>query len=281
MNEETILKHVWPVVVDLIGAVVREDEAAVAECLLAGSPAAELLDLFGLDVLDILLKTILDREELELNQVVEVAEGVFIEFAWAKPGITADGLPVDGAVSVLLAPGDGRFLIADVTPSGLELLLTEARARAILATSKILNQRQNLASEPWVLPLALFGGLLPLPLRPEALTDSAESLFLPSLQQRQYGVLTLLRARRLWRDFKVIHPLPIGHPAGWAAAVEWVMGEQSLWQMPVTAVAEAYGTLPATLSAHAEKIKTALGITGLDERYADWQMLDVHIQDED
>ena len=184
-------------------------------------------------------------------------------------------------VSVLLAPRNGRFFVADVNPSGLDLLLTETRARAILATSKILSRRQDLASEPWVLPLALFGGLLPLPLRPKALADSVESLFLPGLQQREYGVLSLLRARRLWRDFKAIHPLPVGRPAGWAAAVEWVMGEQSLWPMPETAVAEAYDVLPATLSAQAEKIKAALGITGLDERYADWQTLDVHIQDED
>jgi len=281
MNEETILEQVWPEVLALLEATIREEETAVTPHLAPDSPAAELFDLFGLSVFDILLKTILDEEQLELTQAVEISEGVFVEFAWTLPPAMVARLPVDGAVSVLLQPVNGRYRIVDVNPNGLDLLLTEARARTILATAKILDQKDDLSTEPWVLPLALFAGWLPLPLRPEALADAAEALFLPGLQQRESGVLSLLRARRLWRDFKAVQPLPIGSPAVWAAAVEWVMGEQNSRLMPLTAVAEAYSVSPDKLSARAETIKTALNITGLDERYTDWHMLDVLYDDED
>ncbi|MCA9873648.1 MAG: hypothetical protein KC441_08335 [Anaerolineales bacterium] len=281
MDEKNILEHAWTAVAALVEATLREDEPAAAEQLLPGSPAAQLLALFGLEVFDILLKTVLGQDQLELVQVVEVPEGLFIEFAWIMPGPAEAGRPVDGKVSVLLQLRHGRFLISDVNPAGLDLLLTEARARAILATSKILSRRDELPSEPWILPLALFAGFLPLPLRPEALADAVETRFFAGLQQREYGVMLLLRARRLWHDFKQANPLPTGSPALWAAAVEWVMGEQNSRPMPATAVAAAYDVSPAKLRKRAEVIQETLHITALDDRYTDPQIIDVLYQDEE
>jgi len=279
IDEETLLNHAWPAVAALIEATLRQDEPTAVAQLAPNSPAAELLELFGLEVFDILLKTVLGQEQLELTQVVEVPERLFIEFAWAEPEFSQDSLPADRAVSVMVRLRNGRFRITDVNPGGLDLLLTEARARAVLATAKILSRRDELPAEPWILPLALFAGFLPLPLRPAALADAAEAQFLPGLQQREYGVMSLLRARRLWRDFKQVNPLPAGSPALWAAAVEWVMGEQNSRQMPDTAVAAAYNVPPAKLMQRAEAIHKALRITGLDERYTDLQTIDVLYQD--
>ena len=280
IDEELIWEQVWPVLAAVVEAAMREDETAVAPNLLPGSAAADLLDLFGLTVFDILLKTVLNQDQLNLIQVVDTSEGVFIEFAWVKPMFGQDGAPIDTTVSVLLRMENGRFFVTDVNPGPLDLLLTEARARAILATSKLLGQRDELPLEPWILPLALFGGLLPLPLRPDSLGDPVETLFLPGLQQRERGVMALVRARRLWRDFKAVQSLPTGSLAVWAAAVEWLMNEQNSQQVAATAVAHLYNVSPVKLNDHARQIKQALGITGIDYRYADWQMIDVLYQDE-
>lgn len=280
MDEETIWEIVWPVVTAVIEATMREDETAVISHLAPGGTAADLGDLFGLTVFDILLKTTLGHDQLNLTQVVETEEGVIIEFAWEGPAVSAAGMPVDKAVCVLLRMVNGRFRITDINPSSLNLYLTEARARAVLATAKILSQRDVLSPEPWVLPLTLYGGLLPLPLRPASFRDAVEVLLLPGLQAREYGVLSLVKARRLWRDFKAAQPLPIGQPADWAAAVEWVMSEQNSRAVRETAVAQYYTATPAKLRAHAIAIKHALSITGVDPRYAEWQMVDVFYQEE-
>src|SRR5690606_16957512 len=98
---------------------------------------------------------------------------------------------------------------------------------------QVMAEDESLPSEPWILPVALYAGMLQLPLQPGAAVGPVEELLLPGLQARGFGFLQLIYGRRLWRDFAATAsdaatgPDTADRPGAWAAAVELLLGEQS------------------------------------------------------
>ena len=204
IDEKTVWDSVWPTVERLIEATLAEDNEGIANYVVPGEQAAEMLALFGHGVFDILLKTVLGRARLGLTRAIETENGrhVHIEYAWPDPESTEQGYTAADVVSVRLMEQNGRWLVAEINPASADLPMTGARARGILATSQVLSEKEKVPSEPWILPVALYGGILQLPLRLEAMADVVEELLLPGLQHRTYGVMSIMRGRQLWRDFK-------------------------------------------------------------------------------
>src|SRR5690606_5083361 len=97
---------------------------------------------------------------------------------------------------------EGRWLIDSINPSTIDLPLTGARARGIIATGQSLSDDGKVPGESWILPFALYGGLLKMKLRPEALADPVEEQLIPGMQERTYGAMALVNGRALWRNFK-------------------------------------------------------------------------------
>jgi hypothetical protein len=99
ISQETVWKKIWPAVEQLIEATLAEDDEAVAALLFSGEEAAVLHDLFGFTVFDILLKTVLGREELAVTRAIETENGkyVHVEYVWPDP-----------------EAGDGRYTAADL-----------------------------------------------------------------------------------------------------------------------------------------------------------------------
>jgi hypothetical protein len=264
IDQETVWREIWPVVEDLIQATLAEERQGIKRLLVPGQPAAVLYDLFGLLVLDILLKTVLGRERLGLARAIETENGryVHIEYAWPDPAVTDASYSAVDVVSVQMQHYRQQWRVVDINPANTDLPMTEARAQTIL----LANQMDEL--EPWIIPVALFAGALPLPLQPSALQDPVERLFLPGLQQRTFGVVSLVGGRRLWRDFLKKAKPELSQPAAWAAAVEWIMNEQTLREVTQAAVGQHYQVgLPAMLP-RIRQIKEWLKIQGLDERYS-------------
>lgn len=229
-----------------------------------------MLDLFGSTVFDILLKTVLGREQLALARAIEVDGGrhVFTEFAWLDPAAGGRSFTTDDVVAVKVRRYRQGWRVVEVNPSTIEMLLTAPRAQTILAATKALDEKGELPAEPWILPLALYSGALQLPLRDEAMPDPVEALLLPGLQQRSHSVLTLAAGRRLWREFKKKGGEGEGDkPAAWAAAVELVMSEQAAREVTQAAVGQFYKVGLAALLPRVNQIKRTLNIQGLDERY--------------
>lgn len=273
INQETVLSDIWPVVEELIEATLSEDGDKIASLLLPHEQAAAMLDLFGFTVFDILLKTVLGRGSLGITRAVETENGRFIhiEYAWPDPTATDNSYTAADVVSVQLTPFNGAWRIVAINPAHIDLPLTGARARGILTTSKLLTETDSVPSEPWVLPVALYGGMLQLPLQPTAMQDEVEQFLLPGLQHRTYGVISLLRGRRLWRDFHAAANPDLTKPVGWAAAVEFIMSEQDARNLTQAAVAKHYQTSLANVAPRIKQIKKVLQIKGLDERYTDLQ----------
>jgi len=282
ISQETVWKEIWPVVETLIQATVAEDPEAIGRLLAPNEQAAEMLDLFGFAVFDILLKTVLGREQLGVTRAVETENGryVHVEYAWPEPGQKDNSYTAADVVAVRLEQVEGAWRVVEINPASADLPLTGGRARGILASSKALSEKDKVPAEPWILPVALYGGLLQIPVQATAMDDAVEELLLPGLQHRTYGVMSLLRGRRLWRDFKAAAQPHLGQPAGWAAAVEFIVSEQNMRSQTQAAAAKNYKVNLSTLVPRVRQIKKMLNIQGLDERYTDLQTTQIVYTDQ-
>lgn len=273
IDEKTIWEAVWPVVENLIEATLAEDAATMRTLLTPDGQAAAMLDLFDVYVYDILLKTVLGREQLGVSRAVETENGRFIhiEYAWPEPGSAQNGFTANDVVTVSLTQLEGRWLIDRINPSTIDLPLTGARARGLIATGQSLSDDGKVPGESWILPFALYGGLLKMKLRPEALADPVEKLLIPGMQERTYGAMALVNGRALWRNFKTSSKPKLDKPAAWAAAVEFIMSELELRNLTQAAVAKNHQIPLSVMVPRMKQIKKVLNIQKNDERYADLQ----------
>ena len=269
ISQETVWQEIWPVVEKLIEATLAETNEAIWPLLMGGQQAGQLYELFGLPVFDILLKTVLGRGRLALTRAIETDEGryVHIEYVWPDPESRNKQYTAADVVSVQLGRGEMGWQIMTINPAATDLPLTEARAQGILVTSRAFSDGDRVPAEPWILPIALFGGSLQLPLQPTAFQDEVERLLLPGLQHRAYGVLSLLSGRRLWRDFYQTTNPPLDRPAAWAAAIEFIINEQMMREATQAAIAKQYEINLGLLIPRIKQVKKALHIQGLDGRY--------------
>lgn len=269
ISQETVWQDIWPVVEKAIQATLEEDGAGVKKLLVPNSQVADIYTLFGVHVFDILLKTVLGRGRIAPTRAIETENGraVHIEYVWPDPEAEQNSYTAADVVAVRLKKYRQTWRIYEINPASADMPLTEARAKGILVTSKSLAQTDGVPQEPWILPVALFGGNLQIPLQKRAMGDKVEKLLLPGLQHRAFGVISLVSGRRLWRDFKKKAKPEMGNPAGWAAAVEFIMGEQTMRETTQASVAKSYEINLTTIIPRIKQIITTLNIEGLDERY--------------
>lgn len=285
IDEKTVWDDIWPVVERLISAAVAEDPQTLRQLLHPHGQASDALDMFGPVVFDILLKTVLGRDRLGLTRAIEGdgGETVFIEYAWPDPATRGSYTAVD-LVAARLARAQDGWRVAEINPASADLPLNGMRATSILAGTQVMNEDGKLPSEPWILPVALYAGLLQLPLLPGAAADPVEALLLPGLQARQFGFLPQLYARRLWRDFAARageETDPADRPGAWAAAVEVIMGEQSNRGETQAAVGRHYRASLGAIAGRIKQIRRALGIEGFDARYSDLSTTEIVYKESD
>ncbi|MCP5100492.1 MAG: hypothetical protein GY943_33500 [Chloroflexi bacterium] len=273
VSKETIWNEVWPTVEKLIQATVDEDSDTISQLVVPGGQAAEMLDLFGFAVFDVLLKTVLGRGSLGVTRVVETENGRFIhlEYAWPEPGNSDGSYTATDVVTVTFEQADGSWRAVEINPAALDLPITGPRARAVLKSTKELSDDDTVPSEPWILPIALYGGLLQIPIQSSAIADAVEGVFLPGLQKSTHGVMSLVNGRRLWRDFKAAANPSLDKPAGWAAAIEFLMNHQMGRNVTQAAVSKQYKVNLSIMVPRIKQIKKALKLKEEDERYADNQ----------
>lgn len=281
IDKDTVWNGVWPVVQALVMATLEEAGAEFKKLLVPRSRSAELYELFGFYVFDILLKTVLGRERLGLARAIETENGrfVYLEFAWPDPQSEGNSFAATDVVSVQLRKYRNKWMVVDVNPASTDAPMTEPRAQTILLANQALEGEEETPLEPWLLPVALFAGALQLPLQEEALRDPVEALLLPGLQSRSYGIVSLVNGRRLWRDFRKKADPKVGKAAPWAAAAEFIMAEQGMREQTQAAVGQHYQVSLPTLLPRIRQIKQALSLDGLHERYSPFGATRVQLTD--
>lgn len=273
INEETIWNDVWPTVEKLIGATLDEDGETIAQLVAPNQQAANMLDLFGFQVFDVLLKTVLGRGNLAVTRAIETENGRFvhIEYTWPEPGAEPNSYTAADVVTSTLTNIDGQWRIVEINPASTDIPLTGPRARGILASTQALTESGKVPSEPWILPIALYGGALQIPVQEQAMIDDVERLLLPGLQHRTYGAMSLIRARSLWRTFRLEANPSLEKPAGWAAAIEFIMSEQNMRQQTQAKIGKIYQVNLSLMVPRIKQIKKTLNIQGQDARFSDLQ----------
>jgi hypothetical protein len=184
IQRDTVWNGIWPVVQKLVMATLEENENGLEKLLVPRSRAAELYDLFGLYVFDILLKTILGREQLGLARAIETENGrfVYLEFAWPDPSAGGNTYAETDVVSVQVRKYRNSWRVSDVNPASTNSPMSEPRANTILLANQALEGDEDTPLEPWLLPVALFGGAVQLPIQEKAMRDTVDALVLPVLQ---------------------------------------------------------------------------------------------------
>jgi hypothetical protein len=207
---------------------------------------------------------------MAVTRAIETDGGkyVHVELVWPDPEQSDNSYTAADLVSVTMRRYRKDWRVATVNPAAIDFPLTEARAQAVLLTSKVLADEHKLSAEPWLLPVALFAGNLQIPLQQAAMQDDVERLLLPGLQHRTYGILSLIAGRRMWRDFKKRAGPPLDRPAVWAAAAEFLMSEQMAREATQASVAKNYEVSLSQMLPCVKRIKSTLQISGLDERYS-------------
>ncbi len=274
MKEETVWSDVWPVIEAFIQSVLAEEVAQIRPYLYPHSIADNMFDLFGHYVYDILLKTVLGRDKLAVTRAVETENGRFlhIEYAWPDTTTADNQYTANDVVTVTLLIGENEtWQISEVNPSAIDLPLNGGRARGVLAGGQSLSDEGKMPGEAWVLPYALYGGLLKMTLQETGMADTVERILLPALQDRTYGVMAQIYGRRLWRDFQQTANPSLENPAAWAAAIEYILAEQELRNVTQAAVAKQYKLTLSAMVPRMKQIKKALAIQKEDERYSDIQ----------
>lgn len=282
VDQQTVLAKIWPIVHKLIQATLAEDIDALSRLLVPRQSAAEMLDLFGLGVFEILLKIIFQREQIGLTRAIETEQGqqVYIEFAWLDPDSENAAFGQADVVTVQLKRYRQDWRVITINPAGADNPMTEARAQAILLAGQRFQQLDNEARDPLILPIALFAGALELPIRPEALRDPVELLFIPGLQERRFGVISLIGARRLWRDFhSKAKPVTL-EPTVWAAAIEALMSELAKRDISQARVGKYYRVDLKALLPAMSQIRQSLKIQSLDPRYSPYGQIQIQLQAE-
>jgi hypothetical protein len=118
-----------------------EDTKELKKLLVPHSRAAELYDLFGVYVFDILLKTVLGREQLGLARAIETENGrfVYLEFAWLDSAAGENSYIATDVVSVQMRKYRNDWRVADVNPANTDSPMSEPRANTILLANKTLE----------------------------------------------------------------------------------------------------------------------------------------------
>ena len=286
ITQEKVWQDIWPIVESLISGTLDEDDTAIRNTLWARGEAAQLHEMFGHYVFDILLKTVLGRGNLSVTRAIETDNGKFvhIEYVWPDPDTPEPGgYTAADLVTIKLRRYRKTWRVVSINPAAVDFPLTEARAAGILANTKELTPTAGLPAEPWILPIALYGGALQITLREAGLKDEVERTFLTGMQAKAYGVLSLLGAQRLWRDLREQSPSPIAteETAAWAAAVTFIASEQALREQTQASVAQAFGVSLVQIAPRVRHIKEALRLTeGLDERYTAVQSEKIVLQND-
>ena len=281
ITEQQVWDDIWPVVGQAIQAVLSEDNVALAQLLVPQALASEVLDVYGYHAFTFLLKTVLGRDSLGLVRAVETDNGrsLHLEFAWPDPELGSNRFSGVDLVSVRLTQIGDTWRILDINPASIDAPLSSARARVALVASQVLEE--ELEPEPWLLPLALYSGMMQIELAQTAVRDVVEEQLLAGLQKRSFGLISIVLGRRLWRDFVQKAAPPIDKAAVWAAAAEYLISQQEKRDVTQAAVGAHYQVSLSTVLPRIKQIQKALNLQTVDERYSDLSTTQIIYKDEE
>lgn len=256
-----------PIVRELVGALQAQDEAAVAPLLLDGSELDWGFRLFGLGPLIFLLYMHLEGDEFALPRFARRGDReVLVEVGWVT-GTDERGRAIYDprrlSTVTVERPGE-RWGISDVNPAPLDHPMAVSEAQDVLRRAA----EEGKGGNPLWFPLGVLTGAYQLKRLGNEPLDEVEQLLVKGMGESYFGVPEVIRAVRLWREFKTNATASSHRPQVYAAAVEYIMVLFGFYGDSQTAIGERYGVSAAGISATWREIEAVLGLSQFDSRYS-------------
>jgi hypothetical protein len=256
-----------PAVRELVRGLKEQDESAIALLLMPDSEADWAFRLFGMGPLIFLLYMHLECEKFVLPRFARRgAQEALVEVGWVTGEDEGGRATYDPRrVSTLtMRCLDSHWRVCDVNPGPLDNQVSVSRAQELLG--RVL--REGRGREPLWFPLGVLTGAFQLKRLGREPLDEVERLFVSGMEDREFGVPEIVRAVRLWREYKQTTDPRYQRPEVYAAAVEYIMVLFGFYGDSQASIGERYSVSPSSISSRWREIEAALGLSQFDARYS-------------
>ncbi len=256
-----------PVARSFVRALKEQDERAIAPTLMPDSEADWAFRLFGMGPLIFLLYMHLECDDFVLPRFGRGGRAeMLVEIGWVT-GEDGDGRAVfdPRRVSTVTMRQDGQaWRVADVNPAPLDAPVTVLQAQDVLR--QVVEKGRG--GEALWFPLGVLTGAFQLKRLGKEHLDDVENLFVEGMEASEFGVPEVVRAVRLWREFK--HRAEPRHrrPDVYGAAVEYIMVLFGFYGDSQADIGQRYGVSASSISSKWREIESVLGLSQFDARYS-------------
>jgi hypothetical protein len=248
-------------------ALKNQDEGAIAALLMPDSEADWAFRIFGMGPLVFLLYMHLGCDRFVLPRFGRRGrKEVLVEVGWVT-GADDDGRAVydPRRVSTLtLRHYEGAWLVADVKPGPLDAPVSVPQAQDLL---RQVVEEGTAGGALWF-PHGVMTGAFQLKRLGAEPLDDVETLFVRGMEASEFGVPEVLRAVRLWREFKERAQPGYKRPEVYGAAVEYIMVLFGFYRDSQVDIAKRYGVSPSSISSKWHEIERVLALSQFDARYS-------------
>ncbi len=272
---EKAMSHQLPVYAQETAAIARhfvqalkaQDEAAIAALLMPDGEADWAFRMFGMGPLIFFSYMHLECDAFVLPRFGRRGcNEVLVEVGWVT---SADGegraVYDPRRVSTLtLCQHEAAWLVADVNPGPLDAPVSVPQAQELLMRVA----EEGRAGDPLCFPHGVLTGAFQLKRLGREPLDDVESLFVRGMETSEFGVPEVIRAVRLWREFKERAQPRYRRPRAYAAAVEYIMVLFGFYRDSQADIAERYDVSPSSISSTWHEIERVLGLSQFDARYS-------------
>lgn len=257
MGREQLMQQWWETAYNFAQAVTNRNGGAVLALSVPDSEVDLAYRVFGFAPLLFLMKGHLKHQGLTASRAAwnkETGENVRIELSW----IDEQGQPArDGRVTFRLRWMQPGWRVTQIRPVGLSTPLGVDEAREMVEAGS--------GDEP---AIGIVAGTIQVQRDgPESL-DEVEERFVAGMQERRFGLSEILVAVRLWRDFRAQAEPAYRKPAGYAAAVEYIVRLLGLYEGSQAQAGEYYDVSRSTVARNYREIRDRLNLVQFDSRYA-------------
>ena len=256
-----------PLVSGLLRALKDQDQRAVAPLLMPDSEADWSFRLFGMGPLIFLLYMHLECDDFVLPRFGRRGpREVLAEVGWVN-GVDDDGrarYDPRRISTVKMQRHESDWRVNDVNPAPLDKPISVSRAQEVLG--HVVEEGRG--RDPLWFPLGVLTGAFQLKRLGHEPLDDVEGLFVPGMEDSEFGVPEIVRAVRMWREFREKADPTYRRPEVYAAAVEYIMVLFGFYGDSQASIAERYGVSPSSVSSRWREIEDILGLSQFDSRYS-------------
>lgn len=256
MDREQLMRRWWETAYAFVQAVTSQNGEVLSSLSVPDSEVDLAYRIFGFAPLFILMKGHLSHQGLTAARAAwskETGENVRIELLW----LDEQGQPApDGQVTFHLQWMQPGWRVSQIRPVGLGTPLDVDDAREMVEAGA--GDESAIGLVAGTVQVQRDG--------PEPL-DGVEERFVAGMQEHRFGLSEILTAVRLWRDFRAQAQPTYRNPAGYAAAVEYVICLLGLYEGSLAQAGEFYGVSKSTVSRNYREIRDRLKLVQFDPRY--------------